>query len=56
MSPGIGISFFGPTVLSGRKEVKEEFVRGWSQVFRGYEQVLVDKLSEGKWERWKRGE
>jgi len=21
----------------------------------GYEQVLVDNLSEGEWERWKRG-
>ncbi len=29
---------------------------GWGQVFRWYEQVLVDNLSEGEWGRWKRGE
>ena len=40
--------------MSGRKEVKEGLVRVESGVS-GYEQVWVDPLSKGEWERWKRG-
>ncbi len=41
-------------VVSGSKQVKERFVRGESGVI-GYKQVFVDDLSEGEWERWRRG-
>jgi len=39
----------------GDKRGQGAVCEGWSQVFVGYEQVFVDDLSEGEWERRKRG-